>query len=227
MEPARNSAKLPTNKARAHSAEATAAAAAETQKPARRPNRPMNSDITGAVTSDPTTTIEIGSVASAGSCGQHGPGQAGDDDVDRELRPQHGLREDEHGDVALGAAVVGRDGGIGDRGTHDNRPPKRCLRLTYGRKARLGRGQGCSRVEQCREQLPKGSSCKPSPIQKSSCTRTAYTKLTEAQIGAKLSGAAARRASSPLSEVFAGKQLRDRDRQRSDAELPLREQATV
>src|SRR6187200_2313290 len=62
-----NSAKLPTNNARAHSAAATAAANADSQNPARRPYRPMNSDIAGAVRSEPTTTIEIGNVARLGS----------------------------------------------------------------------------------------------------------------------------------------------------------------
>src|SRR6185436_20498427 len=57
----------PTNNARAHSAEATAAASVETQNPARRPYRPMNNDIAGAVSSEPTTTIEIGNVARLGS----------------------------------------------------------------------------------------------------------------------------------------------------------------
>src|SRR6185436_8860353 len=57
----------PTNNARAHSAEATAAASVETQNPARRPYRPMNNDIVGAVSSEPTTTIDIGNVARLGS----------------------------------------------------------------------------------------------------------------------------------------------------------------
>ena len=73
----------------------------------------MNNDIAGVVSSEPTTTIEIGSVASAGSSASTAPARPGHDDVDRELRAQHGVREHEHGDIALRPAVDACGGGVG------------------------------------------------------------------------------------------------------------------
>ena len=48
---------------------------------------------------------EIGSVARHGCGREHLPGEAAEDEGDRQLRAEHHLRGDEHPEVAAGACV--------------------------------------------------------------------------------------------------------------------------
>ena len=202
-----NSAKLPTNNARAHSAEAAAPASAATQKPGapavaaheqrHRRRREQRAD-------DDDRDRQRGERRIVG---QQRAGEPRDDDVDRELRPQHGVREHEHGDVALCAAVGDGGAGSDDWGTHGNRPPKRRARLTYGLDGEPG-GATVQKIAYPKEQMH----------------RIAYTKLTEAQITRQARRDAERPRAPRRSRTCSRQVAAHRHRPRSDAELPFREQ---